>query len=488
MRINTKSIRLAYFLLLPLFFIFHEFVQHFFLISVTGAIGQLLVYLVCSIVIAFLVRLYFRDTGKALFYTFFLMAMNFFFGYLHDAIRFLFPASFIVKYSFILSLLAIMFVVFAVFLKKSRSLSSKIVSFLNLLLIVLLIIDAGTLLYKIAHLAGEKKDSLALRYSSGESKPPDVYFIITDEYAGDKDLKEVCNFDNKLFLDSLSSLGFFVAKNSISNYNYTVHSMGSILNMDYVKGGKDPIVKALPLHPLKLIYENKVTESFKNAGYEIYNYSAFDIKNYPSENPNMFVPANTRLFTSQTLISRIKKDAFLSVAINMNIESIVKSFAYENLHYNEGVYNQTVNLLNVQHARPRFVYTHLEMPHFPYYYDGRAELFTYEKLRQYQPGDTAAYVGYLKYTNSLLLNLVNEILLKSKAPPIIILMSDHGYRSYPGDQVSYSFLNLFSVYFNDKNYSVFNDSLSGVNVFRAIFNAKFGQNMPMLRDSTFDVR
>src|SRR5262249_47355159 len=163
-------------------------------------------------------------------------------------------------------------------------------------------------------------------------------------------------------------------------------------------------------------------------GYGIYNNSAFDIKHLPSKNTNLFVPSNTKLFTSQTLINRFKRDALVSVAINMNITPIVKNYAYQNLYYNKAVYDNTLKSTSSKRFHPKFVYTHLEFPHFPYYYNEKGELLSYEQIKQYEPNDIKSYVEYIKYGNSQLLKLIHEILQKNEEPPIIILMSDHGYR------------------------------------------------------------
>ncbi|MCW3118423.1 MAG: synthase family protein, partial [Chitinophagaceae bacterium] len=65
--------------------------------------------------------------------------------------------------------------------------------------------------------------------------------------------------------------------------------------------------------------------------------------------------------------------------------------------------------------------------------------------------------------------------------------SDHGYRCFPAGTVSHAFVNLFSVYLPDKNYIQFNDSITNVNVFRALFNTAFDEQFPMLESKSFTV-
>jgi hypothetical protein len=316
---------------------------------------------------------------------------------------------------------------------------------------------------------------------------PDVYLIIADEYAGNKDLVDICGFDNTFFLDSLRKKGFFVANNSRSNYNYTTYSMASILNMEYLPLKEKQVKKVDDVYILKLIFDNKVTAFFKNTGYKFYNYSAFDISDQAAQSNNSFIPIRTTLFTSQTLLNRLKKDVWLNVARKLNLRSVLKNYAFRNLQYNQQIYANTMDIVHSSDKTPKFVYTHLQLPHFPYYYDKKGNKYLYEKLLKSQPGDRKMYTEYVQYTNQLLLKLVCEITHYNSTPPVIILMSDHGYRCFPDGAEAYAFLNLFSVYMPDRNYSHFNDSLTNVNVFPTLLNTLFCQQLPVRKDTTIKI-
>lgn len=129
------------------------------------------------------------------------------------------------------------------------------------------------------------------------------------------------------------------------------------------------------------------------------------------------------------------------------------------------------------------------MPHYPYYFDKKGKEQPFESLQEGNQGNKAAYIEYLQYANKKILALVEHIQKSSASPPIIILMGDHGFRHFnkPVD-TKYYFLNLASVYLPSKNYSGFNDSLTGVNLFRTILNTSFNQKLPYLKDSTIYLR
>ena len=63
---------------------------------------------------------------------------------------------------------------------------------------------------------------------------PDIYYIITDEYARADVLEEFYDHDNSGFLDQLRERGFYVAEQSFSNYALTFLSLASSLDMRYV--------------------------------------------------------------------------------------------------------------------------------------------------------------------------------------------------------------------------------------------------------------
>jgi hypothetical protein len=125
------------------------------------------------------------------------------------------------------------------------------------------------------------------------------------------------------------------------------------------------------------------------------------------------------------------------------------------------------------------------MPHYPYYYDKDGKERPFEELVEGKQIDQAAYIGYLQYSNGRLLELIDHIRSHSQAPPIIILMGDHGFRHFTAPvEHRYYFLNHTSVYLPTQDYPAFRDSLGTVNFFRAMLNTQFGQHLEYLKDST----
>ena len=63
---------------------------------------------------------------------------------------------------------------------------------------------------------------------------PDIYYIILDSHTRSDALQDDFNYDNSLTMDMLRNAGFYVADCSRSNYRYTLGSLTSALNMEYL--------------------------------------------------------------------------------------------------------------------------------------------------------------------------------------------------------------------------------------------------------------
>ncbi|MCW3116897.1 MAG: synthase family protein, partial [Chitinophagaceae bacterium] len=161
---------------------------------------------------------------------------------------------------------------------------------------------------------------------------------------------------------------------------------------------------------------------------------------------------------------------------------------YEHLHFNDDIFELTRTLSAQKTVEPKFVYAHLMIPHHPYYFDSKGDSLPLKKLLRFKNTDSNDYIEYLKYGNKKIMQLVDDILASSPTPPVIMLLSDHGFR-HPAKTTDrkYDFMNLNAIYLPRKNYSQFNDSITNVNHFRVFFNSCFNQHLTLLKDSTVDL-
>lgn len=475
--------------LLPPFFVLHGVLENYNHIPAKDALLLTAVYLGAALVLAGLCWLLFRNFTKANLAALYLVAFNFFFGSLHDGLKNIFPGSFFSKYIFILPLALLGFIGLLVWLKKTRHSLQKTTYYLNSLLLLLIALDAVLLTGKVIR-KQTNSSGLPTGFSPCETCPrPDIYFILADEYAGNTELKDLFGFDNSAFLRQLDSLGFRVIPESRSNYNYTPFSVASILHMDYLElGGTDRAQPDLT-YSYEAIRDNNLLRFLQAQGYQFYNYSVFDFEGQPARVRETFLPVRTRLITAQTFLKRFDKEIRFNFVYRWKSRRNQEILTYANRDNNKNIYDLTWKLPEQPGTRPKFVYAHLMLPHYPYYYDKDGRERPFDSLQEGNQVDKAAYAGYLQYANTKLLALVTQILQKSTQPPVIVLMGDHGFRHFKEPvEKKYYFLNLASVHLPGRVYTGFNDSMTGVNLFRSILNTQFRQQLPLLKDSSIYLR
>jgi hypothetical protein len=233
------------------------------------------------------------------------------------------------------------------------------------------------------------------------------------------------------------------------------------------------------------INKNNLWDFLKANGYEIKNYSIFNVDDIPTLAPQNLLIVGSGLITSQTFLSRLDRDIRFNLVERFKIRSEIKRITNYMGESNEKLYQKLLNESGSSSQKPRFVYTHLMMPHYPYYYDSKGNPNPLEIITEGNQSRKKEYIEYLQYCNEQFKTLVNNVLTNSKNPPIIIFMGDHGWRHFtePADP-KYQFMNLSSVYLPDKEYSSYYDGMSNINMFRILLNKQFHQNLPLLKDST----
>jgi hypothetical protein len=469
--------------LLPAFFFIHVLNENFNPVLIKDAVKLILFYSVISLFLTGIAWLYFRDLLKAALFAFSCLAVDFFFGPVQDLLQKSIPGSFFLRYSFILPFLFVLLILLIVYLKRSRLHFQRTTRYLNLLLLLLLFLDAGMLIANCLKNKPLQVSPMSGSWISCDScSKPDVYLIIADEYAGRKELEDLFSFNNQGFENELQQRGFHIVQDPMANYNATVYSMASLLNMDYLHHLQNTRVNYRDMLTCSgLINHNNLVGFFKTNGYKIYNYSFFDLDGQERPVKNFFYPSNTALLSFQTLTSRLNRTLGYHLFSDNKVERIRRNDMYSNATIDRLTRSQVLQKKN----SPAFVYTHLNLPHHGYFYDSNGIMTPVAALTDEFTMDKNAYISYLKYSNRKLLELIDHIKKNTAAPPVIILMSDHGFRQLPGGTGQrYYFMNLNAVYLPGGNYTGFYDGMSNVNQFRVILNSQFHQKLPLLKDST----
>ncbi|HYF30384.1 MAG TPA: hypothetical protein VD993_04645 [Chitinophagaceae bacterium] len=479
-----------HFLLLIIFFITHGYAEHAGLISVSDLILLLIGLVVLAMLLYWLCKLIFKDSRKAALFVTFSMALFLFFGAFQDFIGSyqLTAALAQLKIFFPVSLAAIL--VFFIFLKRTRYKFTRLNIFLNVLLAMYIIVDIGVIGFRL--LAGTEKNNQELAAYGLNATPcdtcrrPPVYYIVLDEYSGSPALKGYFNYDNSPFEQFLESEGFKVNRNATSNYFFTIYSIASTLNMDYIPDlGKQSMDNHYGYrHANRLVIDNVVTRFFKQQGYHINNYSYLQLRGAPVVFKSDYLPVELDLITGKTMYSRVANNLMRFLGRKFSVSSFKQRRDEFYISNNETMMQMALLPTFDTTVGPSFTYMHLMMPHEPIAFDSLGRRITpfWERKSMTRKEADDAYLQYLVYTNNRMRSFITALKKFTKGEAIILLMGDHGYRRIPANR-DWGYHTLSAVYIPEKNYDAWYDGMSNVNQFRALLNTSFGQRLPMLKDS-----
>jgi Sulfatase len=501
----TKEIfkqRPLFLLLMPLFFIYSGYNELFGFLSWKFVTVNYAVITGSILLLYFVFRLLIKKSKQAALVIFFIALFALTFGYLHDNLKHISKSNFINSYTFLLPLTGIIFLSVFLFFKKSKKDFSDLYLFLNLLFIILLISETPHSikryqLDKEVHNLIDFRKEVFQQYQPKKEIPdsskPDIYFIIFDALASSKSLKQALDKNNDQLDAYLESKGFYVAKNSESNYNFTIHSVSTTLNMSYLP----PWIAAVMNDPKAYfwgsasILDNSLTDILKKEGYQIFQYQpiAFSNKDWPYE--SYFQSLQDKHYYFKTLPGRIFRDIFWNyrrVNFDMIQNQQIKLIEQRNTK-KRGYLNKTKDLIKQScslSGKQKFVYGHFMIPHDPYVFDssGNIKPALETVVVKDKKKEIEAYFEQVLYANKIIQELVSHIKNNNKKNTVIIIEGDHGYKSFSEDKLGYSFQNLNAFYFPDGNYENLYQSISPVNTFRAVLNKYYSAKLPYLKDST----
>lgn len=323
---------------------------------------------------------------------------------------------------------------------------------------------------------------------------PDIYYIIVDGYARADTLEETYQYDNTEFVDYLAGKGFYVARESRSNYCQTLLSLASSLNLTYLDALADQIgVEYRGIGPVAdMIRNSMVFQLVRRYGYEIVafasGYHGTEVKN-----ADTYLAARWYPDEFQTALMNMTPLPFVANAFcNMydwHRERILFTFAHAGaMSESEG---------------PLFVFVHIVAPHPPFVFTRRGEAIDPEY--EYTLSDGSHLIGKLgltrdeyvsKYREQLIfinskLQAAVDAILSSGRPAIIILQADHGPGSMldwddPDNTYFKERLSILNAYYLPGNGDMnLYDSITPVNTFRLIFNHYFGTDYELLEDESY---
>ncbi len=258
----------------------------------------------------------------------------------------------------------------------------------------------------------------------------DFYYIVMDRYARADQLARVYGYDNTPFLNQLKQRGFNVYPSSFSNYQRTAHSLASSLNLDYLNRLDQPpadnSVDWLPLY--NMLRHSRLVQFMKSNGFEINTYGSW-------WEPTRTNPLSDKNFSHQAwpeIIRILFKNSLFAKGLKT---AGVKQLDSLWLQCKRPGKKIQAMILNAKSAKHKFVFAHFLVPHPPFVLDEKGNCMSIKKAKSRTRAQN--YIGQLKYANSQLIKLVDELQATKGAKPVIVIQADEGPwpQKYAGNEI-----------------------------------------------------
>ncbi|HEX4958254.1 MAG TPA: sulfatase-like hydrolase/transferase [Lacibacter sp.] len=483
-----------YLFFLPLFFILNGYNQLFGFIPAIEVLINTGAILLLMLLFYFSTRLLFRSSSKAAVFTFIITLVILAFGYLHDTLKDFFPGSAIIKYKYLLPVLGLGAALLVLVLYRTKNTLSGTVLYLNTLMICLFVSEVYNTFktyqtnLKVQNLI-DPNFTVYNQYNPekklADSSKPDIYFLIFDEMGGSAALKDCWNIDNSFIDTFLNKKGFYVVPHARSNYSWTVHSVSTTFNMNFMADTLIPLLDDPKsyLYATNSFLNNSLMSILKKEGYDIFQYQpiSFGIKDLPGK--PFFYKYRYYHFFYKTLPGRIHRDIYWNLSIKRKVQNMKEHNNEKDriLKYILGKVKESASKKDQQ----KFVYGHFLIPHDPYIYDSSGNLLTPTLNPKRKKSDgIREYEQQLFYADKLIQELVTHIQTNNKKNTVIIVAGDHGYRYYTHPGQDYMYRNMNAIYFPDGNYQTLYPTMSSVNTFRIVLNKYFDAGLPLLKDES----
>lgn len=344
---------------------------------------------------------------------------------------------------------------------------------------------------------------------------PSIVHIVLDGYGGAESLRSVMGFDNSEFFDALATLGFVVAPNARSPYNQTLFTMSSIFYGDYIPAGRPPLSEDVPARVRRslsrLVTNGPVQHQLRASGYHL----AFTESGYSA----IRFPRRSTVYRPAALPNPLE----LHMMAVYPLGSALSGLRWLTGGTHHAVTTQrrvTAHALTTEAYRtletPLFLYHHIMAPHPPFDVDehgrptdrwlqafgqvGLADgdhvtLGHLDRQMEYREG----YVAKLKYVNAAVLRQVSSMIQTIPSPKVILLHGDHGsgsrlhFEDPSRTCLAERFSTFLAVYSDDAAVrEAFARATAGrpnvINVYRVLFDARFGTSLGPLEDRSYFVR
>jgi hypothetical protein len=314
--------------------------------------------------------------------------------------------------------------------------------------------------------------------------PPNIYYIVVEEYGGAATLRDRFGFDNSPFVDALHERGFYIPAEATCNYPHTSLSVASSMNMEYLDFLTDKLGRSSgDSHPLTDMTKfNRMGRFLKSIGYRYIHIGSWwnQTRMSPEADENI-------VFGSY---SELTSTLWGTTALRPIADEDRRMREWKRVQFQFAALEATRKLQG-----PRFVFAHILSTHDPYvfYPDGK-----YKTVESYEARSREVnYIDALAFTNRKILRLIDGLLsTPNESRPVIVIQADEGpyenldpgWENLEPQLLRQKFSILNALYLPGDESSRLYPTITPVNSFRLIFSSLFGANLPLLPDRNYVYR
>lgn len=340
--------------------------------------------------------------------------------------------------------------------------------------------------------------------------PPDIYHFVFDRYGSEETLERVFGVTEPVG-GFLEAQGFYVARDSFSNYLSTGHSLASTFSMDYLTDlADDPRVYGKNWQPIfEVVDDNRLGRFLRDRGYQQHQFGSWWNGTY--HNPNVatnrplgfsefemtylrrtLLQPIFHLLPDRPLTMRLDWDNGQCQRVARQVEEI-KAIARGDGSGGAGSVADGSGADGPREGGPVHVFAHILVPHGPYVFGPDGSCL--DRAASEARGEIRGYAEQVAYADAIIADLVTTILAPGRPPAVIVIQADEGPipqrdMSVPWQdasdadlRVKFGILNAF--YFPGGDYSRLRQDMSSVNTFRAVLGTVFGADLPDLPDRMY---
>lgn len=366
---------------------------------------------------------------------------------------------------------------------------------LTIIFTIVIVLNIIYIISNISQLNSEYIKQNIVDINVGHEDKPDIYHIILDGYLGREALKDYTGFYNDDFYNKLKSMGFETHNNIYSNYNYTVYSISSILNMDYFHNymsseelSSDMYLKdKLSYGFFRAIY-SKLVLSLKKAGYKIIirgeTIFSESIQNLCHTVVDVQSSQSYAINANATIIT------FLKTTVISKFFMISRKASRDHAAYLKRVFQELGNDHKMQ--SPAYSLYHILAPHPPFCFNRDGTINEkYSSMIEYPAYDKdvlEAYKNHMLCINDFTIDAVKKLIdiIKIKNRKAVILIhSDHGLLMTNPSKAGYNTLLALYKYKFDDDTEIFKENMTLVNIMPLLFNYLFNTNIALNEDKFY---